>query len=1120
MLWGSLGAFLLIGALIILPWFLNPDYLKSLVLGQIQQTLGSHVQVGRTSLAFFPSPHFLVSDIVVKEQADSHAVFRAKSMSLELGIGQLLQKKLVVKEFALDQPEIEIRRDRMGIWRFLGHSNKQAGLSSLSSFLILGKMDVRNGKIIVIDESPSETVRGVVIENVTWMSDTSYEEEAIHATLTLSGNLRQAQSFAPFQLSGGFEAISTVPLSSSGQQSVSLEQMTFTGTIGTRDVAINQFAEFFPKEELLKQFPGTLNLDSRVKWVKNGLTSHLQFSNIALSNPSLTLGGNVSIEGLEDGHEMTSVSLRSSSLNLETVRKAVPKAWLPGSVGDLWKQGEWGGDLKVLDARVTSSTRADVGTSVTGTFQVNNGFLNFPELPKADQVQGTIVVEPDRIQVSKATGVYDGILVDVTKGVLLLKENGAWGDVEIQGQVPAKKVWDFVRQLGSPSSDSSGWQALKFSQGQGLLHLGFSGELLNEPGLTFQEGEYQPTNVVLTIPNFPHQVFNVHGKIQFSPDSTVLENMQGDMNGYPVTLHGTIIHQDDVRFEPLTVTAGFDGQVLSPTPQSASSQSGLKVRGPLHTSVTLRGPSHRLSVKGVIDGEKASLTIPSVLTKEAGQASTLEFDGQVRPGGTVRFERIELAMLPIRLRGQGVARYRPNWSFEGRLDSGPISIGVLPNKIQMFGNAIQSGIFEIQLGGNGIGSDWAKWNMKGWIALTDGVLTIPGIQDSVENVFVRVRIDKDLLDLKRLEFHIRDSEAVVTGFVKQWKSSPQLSVLWNAPKFDIDLLIPKDERSVLRDGVEWLASQGKLEGSLFIEHPRYKGILGHKLSAELKVDANLVTIDNIQAMVEKDGSVKGRAFVHLPPGKPAAVRASFEGHHLPFEKVLKAMGDESHAISGPINIRGKIQGHGRDPRGIIPTLEGGLEISLSDGYVRKGVVIPKILRILNLPHVLRGKVNFEKTGFPYKSVDANLTIEEGIFKSKDFRLRSPVMNSTFAGAYDFRRDLLEGVVAVSPFGPYSDMLKAIPLFGTIFSGDRKGIATAMFSIIGPIKEPTVTYMPNKSLTKGLGGLAQLAFDVLKNTVFGSAQTKKEVPKKPTSTPLELPRSGQNESGQPAVEQKR
>jgi hypothetical protein len=1094
--------------LIILPWFLNPDYLQSLVLRHIQQTLGSHVQVGRTSLVFFPSPHFLVSDIVVKEQADSHAVFRAQSMSLELGIGQLLQKKIAVKEFVLDHPEIEIHRDKLGVWRFVGHSNQDSSLSLLASFLVLGKIEITNGKIIVIDESPSDSVRGVFLENVACLSETSYADGSVLSTLMLSGNLRQSQDSAPFRLSGTFEATSNVPLSSLDKQNVSFEQMMFVGNMETSNIAVNQFAEFVSYRDFFTQFPGRLKIDSQFKWVKEEATSQLHFSNIALANPAITLAGNANIEGLEDGHQMTSVSLRSSSLNLEMIRKAVPEAWLPVPLANLWEKGEWGGELKVLDARVTSSTRADVGTSVTGTFQVNNGFLTLPEWPKTDHVRGTVVVEPDRIQVSEAHGVYDGIPVDVNQGVFLLKESRPWGDVEIQGKVPARKVWDFVSHIGEPSSGFNGLQSWNVSQGEGMLRLRFAGVLFDEQGMTFQQGDYQPTNVVLSIPGLPHSLSMAHGKIQFSPDSTVLDGIQGDVGTYPFTMNGTIIHQGILRLEPLNVTAGFDGQDVFAHPDQRISESGLHITGPLHASVTMRGPLSRLNLKGKIDGENATFSIPSILEKAAGQAGDFDFEGQVHSGGTIRFERIELAMLPLRLRGRGIVRFSPTWSWEGRLDSGPISIGLLPEKIQIFGDAIQSGILDVQLGGKGFGRDWRKWIVKGWVALTDGVVSIPGRQESVDNLFVRLRIDKDLLDLKRMEFRIKDSEAVVTGFMKDWNTNPQVSVMWDAPRFDIDLLVPKEERSVLRDGVEWIANHGKLEGSILIKDPIYQAFTGENLSAVLSIHDNLVSVDRIQAMVEENGSLKGRVFVHLPPGKPAAMRASFKADNLPFEKILTVLGDEHRIVSGNMNIRGKVQGHGRHARGIVPTLDGGIELSLQNGYVRKGTVLPKILRILNFPHVLRGKVDFEKTGFPFETVTSTLNIEEGKFSTKDFLLRSPIMNATAAGTYDLGRDHLDGVAAVSPFGAYSDALETIPLFGKIFSGDRAGITTAMFSMIGPLAEPQIVYMPNESLKNGLTGLAQLAFDVLKNIVLmpvdalsGSANDfASSMPESPRSNP--------------------
>ena len=1106
MLWGGLGFIVLLGVLLILPRFLHPDYVQGLVLRQIQQTFGSHVSVGQTSFALFPSPHFLVSDLVVKEQPDSHAVFRARSMSLKLGIGQLFQKKLVVREFSLDQPEIEIHRDRAGNWRFLGHAQHDSSLSSLVSFLVLGKLVVSHGKIIVIDESPSESVRGVVIENVAWLSESSYEEAKMLSTLALSGNLRQVHDSAPFSLTGTLEATTKTTLSSRDHQDILFKQVMFVGSMETDKFEVNQLAGVFPDAQGLSQFPGTVKVESQIKWVKNETGSQVQFSHVGLAASAMTLEGHGNIEELTDGHHMVSVSMRSSSLDLEMFRKTIPQAWLPERFVDVWNRGDWGGEVEILDVRVTGSTRDDVDTSVAGTFQIKNGFLYGADWPNTDHVRGTVVVEPDRIHVTEAKGIYDGIPVEVKQGVLLLKESGPWGDVDIEGMVSAEKVWDVVNHLGDSSSGSSNEESWNISQGSGMLQLRFAGPVFDEQGLAFQHGDYQPQNVMLTVPGFPHPLTNGHGHILFSPDSTELEGIQGDVGGYPLTMDGTIIHQDILRLEPLHVTAGFDGQDLLTDSEQGLSGAGVQVTGPLRLSVTMRGPMKRLKLKGSIDGEHALLSIPSVLQKAAGQAGLLEFDGQVQGGNTVRFKRIELAMLPLRLRARGLLRFGQVWGWKGQLDSGPISLELIPPKVRLLGNAIQSGILDVQLRGNGVGSDWTTWNMRGWVALTEGVVPIPGMQETMSNVFVRLKIEKDLLDLKRMEFRIKESAAVVTGFMKHWKTTPQVSMMWDSPRFDLDLLVPKEERSVLRDGIEWLANHGTLEGSFFVERPFYKAFSGRKLSAALHIHDNLVSVENIQSSIETHGSLKGRVFVHLPPGKPAAMRASFEGSHVPFEKVLTVLGDDHRIISGNMDIRGTVQGHGRHARGIIPTLTGNIQLSLQDGYVRKGVILPQILRLLNLPHVLRGKVSFEKTGFPFDSVSTTMNIEEGTFSTKDFLLRSPIMKATAAGTYDLDRDHLDGVTAISPFGSYTETLQSIPLFGKIFAGDRQGLATAMFRVIGPLAEPHVVYLPQESLTAGLKGFAQFAFDVLSNTVLAPVRALNGSLNDSTSSPPESPRS--------------
>ncbi len=129
------------------------------------------------------------------------------------------------------------------------------------------------------------------------------------------------------------------------------------------------------------------------------------------------------------------------------------------------------------------------------------------------------------------------------------------------------------------------------------------------------------------------------------------------------------------------------------------------------------------------------------------------------------------------------------------------------------------------------------------------------------------------------------------------------------------------------------------------------------------------------------------------------------------------------------------------------------------------------------------------------------------------------MKATAAGTADIHRDRLEGVVAVSPFGAYSDALKSIPLFGTIFSGERQGIATALFNLNGSLKDPQVVYMTKESFKNGLTGLGQLAFDVLKNIVLAPEKVLNGPSKETKSSPNTSGGLAPKEIPQPIVKEK-
>lgn len=110
-----------------------------------------------------------------------------------------------------------------------------------------------------------------------------------------------------------------------------------------------------------------------------------------------------------------------------------------------------------------------------------------------------------------------------------------------------------------------------------------------------------------------------------------------------------------------------------------------------------------------------------------------------------------------------------------------------------------------------------------------------------------------------------------------------------------------------------------------------------------------------------------------------------------------------------------------------------------------------------------GKINLLEEGLPFDHMAGSFEIENGLLGSKDLAIKSPVLKLTAAGSYDIPSEHLDGIVAVSPFGAYSNLLKDIPLFGTLIKGERKGLMTAILKSKGHKKNlKLLTYPWNPS----------------------------------------------------------
>ena len=499
-------------------------------------------------------------------------------------------------------------------------------------------------------------------------------------------------------------------------------------------------------------------------------------------------------------------------------------------------------------------------------------------------------------------------------------------------------------------------------------------------------------------------------------------------------------------------------------------------------AVVLNGPTLSPHIRGEVVLTESKVTLPGLVEKPIGAQATVEFEGMIPQGSGVLLDRLELIVPPIRLPVKGKIQLGERFSIDAALSTGTLSLSRVPEWIAKGG--FEAGNIELSLDMKGKGLDWKAWRTTGWLALTNGLMNAKGAEEPIQDMYLRVHFVKSGAEIKRLSFRLLDSDVALEGTIRNWATKPTITAKIESNQMDLDLLIPKSARSPIRDFLETLAATSKVQATASIARGHYKHLKFGSLSARIMIQDGVLDVDRVSGQ-STNGEIAGRIVVQLPRKEPADAEISVRATGLPVEDMLKLFNPKGGVITGEARVTGTIRGHGKNPHGLYPTLNGKVDVLLENGRIFKSQerATWKIISILNLPAVLQGKVDLEKEGLPYNKITATVLARNGLFETENLIIDSPILKITAAGNYDLPTDQIDMVWAVSPFGSYSQFLKTIPLFGRLFAGDRKGIATALFSVKGSIEDPEVTYLPMKSFATGVTGLAQLAFDILKNTVM-------------------------------------
>jgi hypothetical protein len=134
---------------------------------------------------------------------------------------------------------------------------------------------------------------------------------------------------------------------------------------------------------------------------------------------------------------------------------------------------------------------------------------------------------------------------------------------------------------------------------------------------------------------------------------------------------------------------------------------------------------------------------------------------------------------------------------------------------------------------------------------------------------------------------------------------------------------------------------------------------------------------------------------------------------------------------------------------------------------------PVMVRLLGLASIRGVPDELTGPGLAFQKLDIPFTLKNGIIHLKSAKAGGLSLGITASGVLDWEAETLNIKGSVAPLDKINSFLgralRAVPLFGEMFSGGEKGggLFAAEYSMVGPIDDPEIKTNPLTALTPGI-----------------------------------------------------
>jgi hypothetical protein len=315
-----------------------------------------------------------------------------------------------------------------------------------------------------------------------------------------------------------------------------------------------------------------------------------------------------------------------------------------------------------------------------------------------------------------------------------------------------------------------------------------------------------------------------------------------------------------------------------------------------------------------------------------------------------------------------------------------------------------------------------------------------------------------------------ESSLQAKGELKGWKGLQGGLAVTASPLFLSDFMNPGKDSLEKKERSPFVKNTD-IRVSVHAQPVQWKKFDFEKIRADLlyrKGDVHIITsqLQMDRGILEVTGYMKEDAL---------AFAAHVEFKDQPVDALLKRIGIEP-VYEGSLTMEARLYTEGNGLAELVSHLDGATNVLISKGVVRKSNLFLKILEFLSLQNIFTKRPpDLSKEGLYFESLGGHGDISQGVLRTENAQMKSPVLNAVAAGSADLGQGLADFDLGVQPLGTIDIVVSNIPVLGHILTGENKSLITYYFEVKGPLLNPQVEAVPFKALGDGVTGILKRLF---------------------------------------------